>query len=231
MARGIGRALQQAVAQEGPGEDLAVEGRSLANARRRRLFRYLCLRPCARVGDIGRDLSISQATARWHAWDLLENGYVKIEGARVFPKGLIDSEDAAMFASLASTGRAAILAAAFESPGISFQELASRIHLTRQSVSRISVELEEFGLLNLVEDGRYRRVYPTDLLARKREANRARADAFGEALLRRLQEEGLSPELIRRDETTLLVRFGTGSQRVLLDLPLDPYATAWNAPA
>lgn len=231
MARGLGRALQQAVAQEGPGEDLAIEGRSLANARRRRLFRYLCLRPCARVGDIGRELSMSQATVRWHAWDLVENGYIQVVGSRVFPKGLINSEDAAMFASLASPGRAAVLAAAFEDPGVSFQELAHRTRLTRQSVSKIAAELADFSLLNLVDDGRYRRVYPTDLLALKRESNRPRAGAFGEALIRRLEEEGLSPELLRRDEQTLLVRFGAGSKRVLLDLPLDPYATAWQSSA
>lgn len=229
MARGIGRALQKAVDREGPGDDLAVEGRSLANARRRQLFRYLCRRPCARVGDIGRELAMSQATVRWHAWDLLEHGYVQIEGARVFPKGLIDPEDAAMFAGLASMGRAAFLAAAFEDPGISFQELASRIGLSRQSVSKIAVELAEFGLVNLVEDGRYRRVYPTDVLARKRDANRARVAAFGELLVRRLEEEGLSPELLRRDETTLLVRFGTSARRILLDVPLDPYATSWRS--
>jgi DNA-binding transcriptional ArsR family regulator len=227
MARGIGRALQKAVAREGLDVDLDAEGRSLANARRRQVYRYLCLRPCARIGDMGRDLSMSQATARWHAWDLVENRYLQPEGTRVFPIGLIDPEDAALFAALASAGRAAILASVFESPGISFQELADRVHLTRQSASKIASELSGFGLLSVAEDGRYRRAYPTDLLVRKRDANRGRADAFGESFLRRLADDGLSPELLRRDETTLLVRFGAGSRRVLLEVPLDPYATAW----
>src|SRR5439155_292956 len=132
MARGIGRALQKAVAREGLDVDLDAEGRSLANARRRQVYRYLCLRPCARIGDV-----------------------------------------------------------------------------------------------SVAEDGRHRRAYPTDLLVRKREANRSRADAFGEALLGRLADDGLAPELLRRDETTLTVRFGAGPRRVLLEVPLDPYATAW----
>ena len=173
---------------------------------------------------------MSQATVRWHAWDLVENGYVQIEGTRAFPRGLIDPEDAAMFASLASAGRAAVLEAAFRQPGLSFQELAAGIDLTRQSVSKVASELAEFGLLTLVNDGRYRRVYPTELISRKRESNRARSNAFADALLRRLSEEGLSPELLRRDETTVLVRFGTGSKKVVLDVPLDPYATAWKGP-
>jgi len=227
MVQGIGRALAKAVQQEGMGEDLASEGPSLANARRRLLFRYLCLRPCARVGDIVRDLSMSQATVRWHVWDLLENGYVQVTGTRAFPSGLIDPEDTGLFTSLASAGRAAVLVATHASPGTSYKEVAREVGLTRQSVSKIVQELSEYGLLSLVEDGRYRRLYPTDRLAAKREANRPRAESFGDAILRRLAADGLSPELLRRDGTALLVRFGVGSLRIVLDVPLDPYATSW----
>src|SRR5712691_9210815 len=174
MARGIGRALQRAVSLEGFDVDLAAEGRTLANARRRQVFRYLCLRPCARIGDIGRQLRMSQATVRWHVWSLLEHRYVDADRTRMFPAGLIDPEDAALFATLAAPGRAAVLAATFEAPGISFQDLAARVGLTRQSISKIASELTEFGLVKLLEDGRHRRVRPTEVLARKREANRVR---------------------------------------------------------
>src|SRR5256885_10756418 len=221
MARGIGRALQKAVAREGLDVDFDAEGRSLANARRRQVYRYLCLRPCARIGDVGRDLSMSQATVRWHARDLLENRYLQAEGNRVFPVGLIDPEDSALFAALASAGRAAILSTVFESPGISFQELADRVHLTRQSASKIASELSGFGLVSVAEEGRHRRAYPTDLLVRKREANRSRADAFGEALLRRLGDDGLAPELLRRDETTLTVRFRSEEHTSELQSPCN----------
>lgn len=231
MARGLGRALQRAVSREGADRDLEGEGRSLANARRRQVFRYFCLRPCARIGEISRELKMSQATVRWHTWDLTENRYLQSEGASLFPAGLIDLGDVSLFAALATAGRAAILAAVFDVPGISFQEIASRVGLTRQSVSKVASELAEFGLVRLVDDGRFRRVYSTDLLSHKREANRGRANAFEEGLLRHLTEEGLTPELVRREETRLLVRFGTGSTRVLLEVPLDPYATAWKTTA
>ena len=230
MARGIGRALQRAVSREGLAEESEGEGRGLANARRRQVFRHLCLRPCARVGTMGRELSMSQANVRWHIWDLVENGYLQFEGARVFPVGLIDPEDAALFAVLASAGRAEILTTVFQSPGTSLQELAERVQLTRQSASKIAQELSEFGCLTTSDDGRYRRVYPTNALVRKREANRERADAFSEALLRRLAEEGLDPELLRREETTFLVRFAGGSRKVVLEVPVDPYVTAWMRP-
>lgn len=227
MGRGIGRAFEKAVSGEALDADQETQGLSLANARRRQVFRYLCLRPCARVGDVGRDLSMSQATVRWHAWDLVEKGFLQAEGTRVFPVGLIDAADAALFSALAGTGRAAVLAASFASPGISLQELSERVHVTRQSVSKIATELSGFGVLTSDEDGRFRRIYPTDLLVRKREANAARARAFGEALVRRLSDEGLSPELLRKDERTLLLRLGAGPRRVLLEVPIDPYATAW----
>jgi len=219
------------VTREGAEIDLDGEGRSLANARRRQVFRYLCLRPCARIGEISRELKMSPATVRWHTWDLTENRYLQSEGVSLFPVGLIDLVDVSMFAALAMAGRAAVLAAVFDVPGISFQEIASRVGLTRQSVSKVASELSEFGLVRLVDDGRSRRMYSTDLLARKRDANRGRADAFEEAILRRLMDEGLAPELVRREETRLLVRFGTGAKRVLLEVPVDPYATAWKTTA
>ncbi len=229
MGRGLGRALETVLAQEGPGEDLEVEGPSLANARRRQVFRYLCLRPCARVGEIGRVLGMSHATVRWHERDLLENGYLEMDGVRAFPRGLIDPEDAVLFGLLAAPGRSAVLLASYAAPGISLLELAAAVDLSRQSSSKIASELSDLGLVTLVEDGRFRRHYPTDVLSRKRAANRARAKAFAEALLRRLTDEDLSPELLRQDESAVSVRFGTAARRVVLDVPLDPYVTAWKS--
>jgi len=229
MARGLGRALQTVLAQEGPAEDLEIEGPSLANARRRQVFRYLCLRPCARVGEIGRVLGMSHATVRWHERDLLENGYLELDGSRAFPRGLIDPEDAALFALVATPGRSALLLACYAEPGVSLLELAAAVGLSRQSASKIASELSDLGLVTLVEDGRFRRHYPTDLLARKRVANGPRAKAFAEALLRRLADEGLTPEHLRSDESVLVLRFGSASKRVVLDVPLDPYVTAWKS--
>ncbi len=229
MARGLGRALQTVLAQEGPAENLEIEGPSLANARRRQVFRYLCLRPCARVGEIGRVLGMSHATVRWHERDLLENGYLEFDTSRVFPRGLIDPEDAGLFALLAAPGRSRLLMACYSEPGISLLELAKVVDLSRQSSSKIASEFGDAGLVTLVEDGRFRRHYPTDLLARKRVANRPRAKAFAEAFVRRLTDEGLSPEPLRADESVMIVRFGSTAKRVVLDVPLDPYVTAWNA--
>ncbi len=231
MARGLGRALESALSREGPGEDLEIEGPSLANARRRQLFRYLCLRPCARVGEMGRVLGMSHATVRWHERVLLEKGYLDLEGARAFPRGLIDPQDAGLFALLATPGRSAVLMACYAEPGIPLLELAARVGLTRQSVSKVTSELSDFGLVTLVEDGRFRRHYPTDVLHRKREANTPRAKAFADAFVRRLANEGLSPELLREDRGLILVRFGVGAKRVLLDVPIDPYLTAWKVEA
>lgn len=229
MARGLGRALQTVLAQEGPSENLEIEGPSLANARRRQVFRYLCLRPCARVGEIGRVLGMSHATVRWHERDLLENGYLEFDGTRVFPRGLMDPEDGGLFALLASPGRSSLLLACYAEPGISLLELAAAVDLSRQSASKIASELSDLGLVTLVEDGRFRRHYPTDLLARKRVANEPRAKAFSEAFLRRLADERLSPELLRSDRSAIVVRFGSTAKRVVLDVPLDPYVSAWKS--
>ncbi len=229
MARGLGRALQTVLAQEGPGEDLEIEGPSLANARRRSLFRYLCLRPCARVGELGRALTLSHATIRWHERDLVEKGYLEGDAGRLFPRGLIDPGDSGLFALLTAPYRSSVLLACFSEPGVALLDLADRVGLSRQSASKVGSELSDLGLITLVEDGRFRRHYPTDAMARKRESNASRVKAFAEAFVRRLDDDALSPELLRHDGGTLLLRFGTSSKRVVLDLPLDPYMTVWRS--
>ncbi len=229
MARGLGRALQMVLAQEGPGDDLGIEGPSLANARRRALFRYLCIRPCARVGEIARNVSLSHATVRWHERDLVENGYLEYDAGHLFPRGLIDPEDATLFALLTAPGRSEVLLACYSDPGVSLLDLAGRVGLSRQGASKVASELSDLGLVTLVEDGRYRRHYPTELMNRKRQANVPRTKAFAEAFMRRLADDALSPELLRDEAGTILVRFGTSSKRVVLDLPLDPYVTVWRS--
>jgi DNA-binding transcriptional ArsR family regulator len=228
-ARGVGRALLEAIDREGPGEDLDIQGPSLANARRRQVFQFLCVRPCARVGDMCRVLSLSQATVRWHERNLLENAYVEMEANRMFPQGLIDAGDASLFVLLTAPGRSAVFRAAVDDPGVSLQEVGARIGMTRQSASKIATELAEASLATIVEDGRFRRVYPTTVLRTKREGNRPRAHAFVDRLVRRLDDDGLRPELLRRDEAFALLRFGLSSRTVVMDVSLDPYLTAWHS--
>ena len=172
---------------------------------------------------------MSHATVRWHERDLLENHYIEFDTSYAFPRGLIDPEDAGLFALLTSPGRSRLLRACYSDPGISLLDLAASVKLSRQSASKIASELGDVGLVTLVEDGRFRRHYPTDLLALKRVANRPRAKAFAEAFVRRLKDEGLSPEPLRSEESVIVVRFGSTAKRVVLDVPLDPYVTAWNS--
>src|SRR5207244_12193137 len=147
---------------------------------------------------------MSPSTVRWHTWDLTQNRCLQSEGVSLFPTGLIDPADVSMFAALASAGRATVLAAVFDVPGISFQDIASRVGLTRQSVSKVASELAEFGLVRVVDDGRFRRVYSTYLLSRKRQANTGRTNVFDEAALRRLRDEGLAPGLVWREDKSVV---------------------------
>lgn len=224
---GLGRALQAVLVRESPQEDLPIEGPSLANANRRQVFRYLCRRPCAHPSEISKALSVSQATIRWHEGNLLERGYVEADSGHVVPRGLVPSGDVDLFTLLATPGRDDVLRACHREPGLSLQRLAGRVQLTRQSTSKIASELSEAGLVAVIEDGRSRRVFPTDVLERKRQDNRPRAWSFAEQLLGRLRADGLSPELLRRDEAVVLLRLGASARWVVFDLPVDPYMTAW----
>src|SRR5438093_10416906 len=102
---------------------------------------------------------MSPSTVRWHTWDLTQNRYLQSEGVSLFPAGLIDPADVSMFAALASAGCATVLAAVFDVPCTWCQDIASRVGLTRQSVSKDASELAAFGPVRLVDYARRRRVY------------------------------------------------------------------------
>ena len=85
------------------------------------------------------------------------------------------------------------------------------------------------GLVTRVGHCRFGRHSPTELLARKRGAHPRGARASEDAFTRRLGEEGLSPEVLRSEDGVVLVRFGSGGKHVVLDVPLDPYMTAWKS--
>ena len=110
-------------------------------------------------------------------------------------------------------------------PGLSQEEGAQDAGLSRQTVARAFEELAAAQLVSVVRDGRSNRYFPTDLLARRRDANAKRALAFSDAVLNRIAAEGIEAQVLRRTPTELLIRLGDRPQAPVLHLRTDPYQT------
>ena len=226
MARGLGRAMEKALAGDDGEAPRAARESLLMHPQRRELFRLLCLRPCATAGELSRQAGLSSNAVRWHLARLAEAGLVvRDASATYYPKGFIDPDDRPLFRVLAEGGTRDVFRAILEAPGSTQREVSSELGVSRQSVFKGASLLEGHKLVTSIQDGRFRRYYPTGLLFGRREAHRPRAKAFADQFLKQLQSGGLTPHILRRTDRQLLVRISRGRSAEAIDLTLDPYTT------
>ncbi len=225
MVKGLGKALQEALVGTEKSKPEKPSSATLFNSARRRILEYLCLRPFSKVGRISTDLKLSPSSVVWHLRNLVTAGYVSYrpETGIYYPKDLVDIEDAELFVLMQIPRKRRLLKQIIESPGISQTELATVVNLGSQTVGKISMELAEIDLVTQVQDGRLRRWYPTNLLNEKQENQRVRSRAYVDSLLERFENEGQTPQVLRRSDTELQIRLGRGREHAVLSLPLDPY--------
>lgn len=226
MPRGLGRAMEKAIAGDEGETPPGARESLLMHPQRRELFRLLCLRPYATAGELGRQAGLSANAVRWHlkrmeAADLV----LRDTGGTYHPRDFIDPRDVPLFRVLGEGGTRDVFRAILEAPGSTQREVCEALGVSRQSVFKSASVLERHRLVSSIEDGRYKRYYPTDLLAKRREAHRPRAKAFKDGFLKRLESGGLAPHVLRSTDRQLLVRISRGKSAEVVELPLDPFAT------
>jgi len=225
MIKGLGKALQDALTGKEDSQQIAPAPSPLLNAHRRRIFEYLCLRPFSTSGRIASELKLSSSSVAWHLRSLVATGYVvhRPDVRIYYPKDLVDFGDASIFMALQRPRRREVFRQVMDTPGISQVEMAEAMNASRQTAGKVAAELEHLGLLTKVSDGRFVRWYSTNMLTEKQDAHRSRSRAYVEWFLRRMEDEGQSPQVLRRTETELQLRMGKGRGRGVLSVPLDPY--------
>src|SRR2546428_511179 len=75
-----------------------------------------------------------------------------------------------------------------------------------------------------IAEVRFTRVYPTRALEVRRDRMASRRKHFCDALLRRLEGEGESPEVLRQTATEVHLRFGRGAAKATLQLSIEPFS-------
>ncbi len=223
MAKRMGRALLAALRKEPPALPVSKEG-VLGNPQRRRVLQYLCLHPCGSIAEVAKALGLSPATVRFHALRLAASEYVIAGGPSFLPAGLVEGEDIPLFEALATAGARRVLAAVFGTTGLTVTELAEAVGMSRQGTAALLDTFESLGLVSRVADGRFVRVYPTRALEERRDRTKPRRKHFCDALLRRLEQEGEGPEVLRRTDTEVHLRFGRGLAKATLELSIEPFS-------
>ncbi len=233
MAKGVGKALEKALTKKEPTSSEEQEGYKgrleFGNRNRRDIFSYLCFHPCSHISLIAAALKLSIHTTSWHLRRLEDEGYVsraKVGKKSVFyPTNMIDTQDINIFEILNNHKARAIYMAVLDRSGINQHEICNKLNLKHQAVIWYTRKLESLGLMRSVEDGKFRRYYPSDLLKKKMDKNASRIKIFRKDLLKRFGKEMMAPEVIRATSEKLVVKISGGKGRAVLTLHTNPFLT------
>lgn len=225
---GVGKALEKVLHGE-EDEERAVRVSVLMNPVRQKLLSLLCKHPGASLGTISSKSDIPESTAAWHLRQLIESGYVGKERIRnrvtYFPAGLVDPNEIGLLGLLNNDIAKQLFLAILDSPGLSQRELARMLDKSDQSVQRLVRQLETYQLVSRTTDGRFARYFPSDGLKRAKDRNYQREREFGKDILRKLEADGLKPNLLRQSETEMMVEIQRSRSKAVLELSLDPFST------
>lgn len=231
MAKSVGKAFEKAITiQKEPRQKGQREGQfEFMNKNRREIFQYLCLHPCSYLSMISKSLGLSLHATNWHLRRLVAHGYVfrmKMGKKAVFyPTEMIAKEDIPILEILNTEKAKAIFLVILEKNGVYQREICELLGLKHQAVIWYTKKLESLSLITIVEDGKYRRYYPTELLRQRREDNAARLKNFKQTITKRFRTEMLSPTILRSTGDKIVVRIKSGRDKAVLTLHTNPFVT------
>jgi DNA-binding MarR family transcriptional regulator len=198
------------------------------NPRRQEILQYLCKYPCTRLSRIAKDLELSIAATKWHLERLAEKDFIVkevVKGDSVFyPTNMIDENQVQTFSIINHERATHILRRILSNSGINQKDLCDEVELNQRTVVRHASELERVGLIESIQDGKFKRYYPTDLIKTLREDYRRRAGKFRKYLLKKLKKDGVDPKVVRYTDHTLHVKITTGENKSILELNTQPFA-------
>jgi predicted transcriptional regulator len=207
----------------------AVKTTLTMNPRRQEILQYLCRYPCSRLSKIAKELELSTAATKWHLERLVEKDFVTeedINGNIVFyPTDMIDGNDVLIFAALNHERATPILRSIISKSGIKQKDLYEKVQLNQRTVVRHASELERAGLIESIQDGKFKRYYPTELIKRKEGDYKKRAAKFRRHLLKILKKDGVSPKVVRSTDRALHVKITAGEKKSVLELNTRPFAS------
>ncbi|UCE37171.1 MAG: winged helix-turn-helix transcriptional regulator [Thermoplasmata archaeon] len=138
---------------------------------------------------------------------------------------MIAEEDIPILEVLNLDKAKAIYLVILEKIGISQGDICKILGLNHQAVIWYAKKLENLDLISSLEDGKYRRYYPSALLMKKKDKYQKRIKNFKNNIIARFKGERLSPTILRSTEDKIVVRITRGTEKAVLTLHTNPFVT------
>ena len=230
LGKTLGRTIRKTVDITDTTLDQGLE-RSLEsvfmNKDRRKIFEYLCKKPCAHLRQIARDIGMTPPSAKWHLVKIQDRGFIysnEIGGHLVFyPRRLIQKEAVPFFSYLSREKTGALLRLIVMRPGITQRELADELGRNPQSVSKLLGKIKDEGLVNYIKDGRQKKNFISKRVIEKvGKTPRTRKKFFVEWLMEELQRDGVRPQIMNKKDAEVTIKIFDGEKAVPFTIVTQP---------
>ncbi|WP_456474149.1 winged helix-turn-helix transcriptional regulator [Candidatus Pyrohabitans sp.] len=136
----------------------------LENIQRQRIYKYVLNNPGTNIEELSRNLRINRSTLRYHLKVLEYSGKLTIEKigryTRIYQNSMIfDNNQKFIAAAMRKESESKILKVILENPGINNREISKITGLDKSTVSRHIKTLIDAGLLEIKNDGKFRRYF------------------------------------------------------------------------
>ena len=199
----------------------------MMNPVRRRIFAELCRRPCIPINDLATAIGTSRTNAKWHIERMVSaNLLSKRKVGRhwvIFPSNMLEDEDIPIMALMSRSVVSRIFRYVQREPDLSQGELSRALGIPRQLLAWHLGNLLKVGLVETLQDGRFRRYRATSLFDDRAKRHVRKAKAFRSELMKNLRKDGTRPTVVKSMVRAILIRLGSGKGSSVLEVVTDPF--------
>ncbi|MCJ2562924.1 MAG: helix-turn-helix domain-containing protein [Candidatus Thermoplasmatota archaeon] len=231
MREGVGKALRRAFGQEDLIKKLEPRKAGvsrLMNPKRRRIFSHLLRSPCSHLRLMSRELDIPTQTLKWHLAELQKAGIldsVPVGNRKCFfVPARIEREDVPALSHLSDEMSRKIVSLLVSRGPLSLKGIFTSLKTYYQAVQHRLKRLEEAGLIRSDKRGRKRTYEVSSELVGLRDRYMEKKTETSSELRKVLDEDGLSPEIVKTLTRSTVYMIDTGTGREEIELFLDPLA-------
>ncbi len=197
------------------------------NNDRRKIFEYICKKPCSHLRQISREIGSSPPSTKWHLKRIEERGFIystNIGGHLIYyPRKLIPKEAVKFFYFLSREKTGPLLKGIILNPGISQRELAELLGRNPQSVNKLLAKIKDEDLVYYIKDGRQKKNFISKrTLERVGKTPRLVKRTFVTWLVEELTKDGVRPEIMENKDARVRIKIFDGEKYVSFTIITKP---------
>ncbi len=196
---------------------------------RREILETLYNYPASSVSKISREVDLTPNTVKWHLAALKRFEYVsedRVDNRSIFyPLNFVDSAEVHMLAVLNDETCGEIFSHVFNQPGRTQKELKESMKLTQNTAGYFLRKLTHIGVLEEIQNGKFKYYYPSKLVSEKLNERNSRSTEYTNYLFSKLHSDGMETTEFKMsgDRVSFKIRYRKGEET--MSFTVNPFVS------